>query len=214
MRLFAVALILLGCATTPVPEPKGGPRGLRASEHLDAAHDHDAAARERETWPDTRPAAPGDLRPVGIPWYRSWDTAGEHGRLADAHRAKAAEIHAMYDEACQGMPDSDSRISPLEIYGVGGWNTTTGVVMYLAPDAGPADRLLARMRCHRAAMMLAPSAMDDCPLDLPGIAVDARGEEGGITVLIVVRDPDLVPELQRRAAHDLEAAAQLRAKHH
>ena len=69
------------------------------------------------------------------------------------------------------------------------------------------------MKCHRAAMLLAPSNMEDCPLDLPDIAVDARGDAGGITVSIVVRNPDLVPELQRRAAHDLEAAAQLRSKH-
>jgi hypothetical protein len=213
MRLIAIATLLISCATTPHPEPKGGPRGLRASEHLDAAHAHDAMARERETWPDTRPAAPGDLRPVAMPWYRSWDTAGEHDRLAAVHRAKAAEIHAEYDEACRDLPASDAQISPLEVYGLGGWNTITGVILYLAPEAGPADRLLARMKCHRAAMMQAPSSMEDCPLDLPGIAVDARGEEGGITVSIVIRDPDLVAELQRRAAHDLEGAAQLRAKH-
>ncbi|HEX7840300.1 MAG TPA: hypothetical protein VF469_22635 [Kofleriaceae bacterium] len=213
MRFFAIATLLVGCATTPHPEPKGGPRGLRASEHLESARAHDAMARERETWPDTRPAAPGDLRPVAMPWYRSWDTAGEHDRLADVHRAKAAEIHAAYDEACRDLPANEAQISPLEAYGVGGWNTTTGVILYLAPEAGTADQLLARMKCHRAAMMLAPSSMEDCPLDLPGIAVDARGEEGGITVSIVVRDPNLVTELQRRAAHDLETAAQLRGKH-
>jgi len=219
MRQFAVASLLcgfiglIGCATTPPPEPRGGPRGLRASQHLDVAHQHDASARERETWPDTRPAAPGDLRPVAIPWYRSWDTAGEHERLADTHRAKAAEIHTQYDEACRDIAANEARVSPLEAYGIGGWNTTTGVIMYLSPDAGPPDQLIARMKCHRAAMMLAAPGMEDCPLDLPGIALDARGEEGGITVSIVVRNPDLVAELQRRAAHDLEAAAQLRSKH-
>ena len=214
MRQFAViASVLIGCATAPRPEPKGGPRGLRASEHLDAARAHDALARERETWPDTRPAAPGDLRPVALPWYRSWDTAGEHDRLAEIHRAKAAEIHARFDEACRDLPASDAQVSPLAAYGIGGWNTTTGVIVYLSPDAGPPDRLLARMRCHRAAMLLAPAGMEDCPLDLPEIALDARGDEGGITVSIVVRDPELVPELQRRAAHDLEVAGQLRSRH-
>jgi hypothetical protein len=187
-------------------------RPARASEHLDAAHAHDQMARERETWPETRPAAPGDLRPVSLPWYRSWDTAGEHGRLADVHRAQAAEIHAQYDEACRDLPASDARLSPLQVHGIGGWNTTTGVILYLSPDAGPPDQLIARMKCHRAAMMLAPSTMEDCPLDLPGIALDARGDDGGITVSVVVRNPDLVLELQRRAAHELEAAAQLHAK--
>jgi hypothetical protein len=213
MRLFVLAILLIGCATPPHPEPKGGPRGLRASEHLDAAAQHDAMARERETWPDTRPAAPGDLRPVSMPWYRSWDTAGEHERIAGIHRAEAAEIHAQFDEACRDMPETDIRISPLEVYGIGGWNTTTGVIVYLSPDAGPPDRLIARIKCHRAAMRVAPSNMEDCPLDLPDIALDARGDAGGITVSIVVRNLDLVSELQRRAAHDLEAAAQLRLKH-
>jgi hypothetical protein len=213
MRLFALATLLIGCATAPRPEPRGGPRGLRASEHLDAASQHDAMARERETWPDTRPGGPGDLRPVPMPWYRSWDTAGDHDRSAAIHRAQAAEIHAQYDEACRDTPASDAQSSPLQVYGVGGWNTTTGVIVYLSPDAGPPDRLIARMKCHRAAMLLAASNMEDCPLDLPDIAIDARGDEGGITVSIVVRNPDLVPELQRRAAHDLEAAAQLRSRH-
>jgi hypothetical protein len=219
MRMFVIASLLIGsiglvgCATAPRPEPKGGPRGLHANEHLDVARDHDAMARERQTWPDTRPGAPGDLRQVSIPWYRPWDTAGEHERLAETHRAKAAEIHAQYDEACRDISATEAQISPLEAYGIGGWNTTTGVIMYLSPDAGAPDQLIARMKCHRAAMMLAPSAMEDCPLDLPGIALDARGEEGGITVSIVIRDPELVAELQRRAAHDLEAAAQLRSKH-
>ncbi|HEU4726387.1 MAG TPA: hypothetical protein VFT22_00795 [Kofleriaceae bacterium] len=222
MRSFAIAPVLLGllgpacvlgCATNPPPEPRGGPRGLRASEHLDVARQHDASARERETWPDTRSLGPGDERhPVAMPWYRSWDTGAEHERLARTHRAQAAEIQAEYDELCGNLPASEASVSPLAAYSIGGWNTTTGVILYLAPDAGPPDRLLARMRCHRAAMMLAPSGMEDCPLDLPDIALDARGDANGITVSIVIRDPNLVPELQRRAAHDLEAAAQLRAK--
>jgi len=54
--------------------------------------------------------------------------------------------------------------------------------------------------------------MDDCPLDLPDIMLDARGDREGITVSIAVRDPKLVPELQRRTAHDLEAAAHLHTK--
>jgi len=213
MRMFALGLLLIGCATTPRPEPKGGPRGLRASEHLDAAAQHDAMARERETWPDTRPAAPGDLRPVAMPWFRSWDTAGEHSRLAEIHRAQAAEIEVQFDEACRDLPAGDAQVSPLQVYSVGGWNTTTGVILYLSPDAGPPDRLLARMKCHRAAMRVAPSSMEDCPLDLPDIAVDARGDDHTITVSIVARNPELVGELQRRAAHDVEAAAQLRSKH-
>jgi len=220
MRLFASLLIgligptgLFGCATTPTPEPKGGPRGLRANEHLDAARQHDAIARERQTWPETHVMVPGDLeQPIAMPWYRSWDTSTEHERIAETHRAKAGEIYAAYEEACGAAPGSETTISPLESYGVSGWNTATGVIVYLAPDAGPPDLLLAKLKCHRAAMMLAPGGMDDCPLDLPDIMLDARGDSEGITVSIAVRDPKLVPELQRRTAHDLEAAAHLHTK--
>jgi len=95
MRPFASFLIgsisVIGCATTPPPEPKGGPRGLRASEHLDAARQHDAIARERQAWPEPHAMVPGDpQQPVVMPWFRSWDTSAEHERLAETHRAKAA----------------------------------------------------------------------------------------------------------------------------
>jgi hypothetical protein len=215
MRWLAIAPILFGCAAVPTPEPKGGPRGLRASEHMEAAQRHDASARERETWPDVRTGPAGEMREaMPMPWYRSWDTAGEHERIAAAHRAKAAELQAAFDEACGATPGRETTRSPLETFGIGGWNTATGVIVYLSPEAGAPDQLMAKLKCHRAAMMLAPSGMEDCPLDLPDIALDARGDASGITVSIVVRDPKLVPELQRRAAHDLEAAAQLRAKAH
>jgi hypothetical protein len=101
-------------------------------------------------------------------------------------------------------------MSPLQRYGVGGSNSATGVVLYLSPAAGPADHLLADIKCHRAWMMLGPSAMDDCPLDLPGIVIDARGDVDGITVSIAIRDTKLIEELQRRAARDLETAAAMR----
>ena len=120
-----------------------------------------------------------------------------------------------YSEACGDRPLNQVAISPLTRYGLGGWNTSTGVILYLSADAGPADRLLADLRCHRAWMMLTESGMDDCPLDLPGIALDAHGEGENalITVAITVADPQLVEELHRRAAHEMEAGARLRAAH-
>jgi hypothetical protein len=84
------------------------------------------------------------------------------------------------------------------------------VIIALGPEAGPPDRLVADMRCHRAWMMLGRTEMDDCPLDLDGIRLDARGDDKGISVEITIRDRSLIPELQRRAAHDLEAGAKLR----
>ena len=169
---------------------------------MDAARQHDEAAHNARKWPD----AYGDRAAYNIPWTRSWDSASEEERMATIHRTKAAQLEADYQEACGDRTIDQVSVSPLERYGIGGWNTTTGVILYLSPEAGDPDQLIADMKCHRAWMMLAPAGMEDCPLDLPGIQVDARGDTGGISVSIVVRDPKLVDELHRRAAHELEAA--------
>lgn len=181
---------------------------MRATEHFEEARRQEELSKQQSMWPDTRSAGPTDP-PVGV-WYRSWDTA-DHDRLAAVHRSAAQAQNAEFDEACAGLIGEEITMSPLQRFGVGGWNTATGVIVYLSPNAGKPDRLLALMRCHRAWMMLGPTDMEDCPLDLPGLAIDARGDANGVTVSIVVRDPKLVPELQRRAAKDLEMAASRRA---
>jgi hypothetical protein len=86
-------------------------------------------------------------------------------------------------------------------------NLEDGVRVFLHPDAGQPEALLRALRCHRAWMMLGDRGMEDCPLDLAGIHVVAQGDPTGISVDITVHDPNLVPELQRRAAKDLEMAA-------
>jgi len=206
MRSTIFALLLAACATTPTPAPRGGPRGLRASEHLEVARPQDEMARNRAAMPPSFDQR--DDR--GAVWVRSWDPSTEHHRIAAVHRSEAEALHADFEHACGSRPIDHISMSPLQRYGTGGWPTSTGVIVYLSASAGSADKLLADLQCHRAWMMLAPSGMDDCPLDLPGIALDARGDGNGVTVSIVVRDPDLVEELHRRAAHDLEAAARLR----
>ena len=211
MRIVPTTVLLAACATTTTNTPstlKGGPRGLRASEHLEAAHQQDQAARERESMPDTTMVGilPPGGQPFAMPWYRSWDTAAEHEHLAAIHRSKAAELDAAYEEACGDQPAAEVAVSPLVRYGVGGWETSTSVIIYLSSDAGAPDALLAAMKCHRAWMMLAPADMDSCPLDLPGLVVDARGGAEGITVSLGVNDPALLPELKRRVAAELEAS--------
>ncbi|MBX3160948.1 MAG: hypothetical protein KF773_33615 [Deltaproteobacteria bacterium] len=204
MRILVV-VALAACAGAPRPAAKGGPRGLHADEHLDVAARHADLARRQTTWPDTRSAGAGT---VAVPWVRSWDPAADHARLAAIHRGKAAELQAAYDEACGARPVEEVAVSPLHRHGLGGWNTSTGAIVYLSAAAGAADRLIADLRCHRAWMMLSSkSGMDDCPLDLPGIKVDARGDTGGITLAIAVDDPKLVEELHRRIAHELEQKA-------
>ena len=208
MRFAALTVLLAACATaTPIATPKGGPRGLRASDHLELANQDDARAHDRTTWP-AAPVVGYEARdqPVGMPWYRSWDTAAEHDRMAMIHRGKAAELEAAYQEACGDKPSEVVAISPLVRYGVDGWPTQSGAIIYLSPTAGTPDSLLAALKCHRAFMMLAPADMEACPLDLPGLEVDVRGDAEGITVALSVKDPALISELQHRVAHELEAA--------
>lgn len=205
MRATSAILLLTACASTSPHPPTGGPRGLRATDHLDVAHQHDAAARDASTWPASTAMTPGaPMSPAVMPWYRTWDTAADHERIAAAHRSKAAALQAAYEEACGARPLDEVSVSPIARFGAGGWNTASGAIVYLSPQAGTPEQLLADLKCHRAWMMLAPAGMDDCPLDLPGLVLDARGDASGVTLSLTVRDASLVGELQRRAAHDLE----------
>jgi hypothetical protein len=207
------ALALAACSTTTPPprQPSPGSRGLRADQHLDAAQAHERRAQELARWPETRPGGAGafDDPRAGL-WYRRIDTAEEQARAAAGHRGAAADLHTEYDAACGEAPAEQVSLSPLQRHGVGGTNVPGGVVVFLRPDAGRPDALLQQIRCHRAWMMLGESGMEDCPLDLAGIRVVAHGDPAGISVEITVDDPKLVPELQRRAARDLEAAVRRR----
>jgi hypothetical protein len=176
---------------------------------MDEARRQEQIERERARYPDTRSAGPTDA-PVGV-WYRAWDTT-EHGRIAAIHRSRAQEMYAEFDELCAGLSAEEIQVSPLQRYGVGGWNTATGSIVYLSPKAGSPDRMLLQMKCHRAWMMLGRSDMEDCPLDLPGLILDARGDASGVTVALSVKDTKLVPELQRRTQKELEMASTLSSR--
>lgn len=207
-RLLTLGL-LTACAQ-PAPIRPTGPRGMHADEHLAEARRQDELDREHARFPDTRSAGPTDP-PVGV-WVRSWDTT-EHGRLAAIHRGQADAIYAEYEEVCATLGADEVKVSPLQRYGIGGWNTASGSIVYLSPDAGTPDRMLLQMKCHRAWMMLSKvEGMEDCPLDLPGLTLDARGDASGITVSLSVKDRTLVPELQRRTQKDLEMAATRHAR--
>jgi hypothetical protein len=201
-RLLVLGL-LAACGGSSLEEAPG-PRGLRADQHVAAAHREDDRAEALMHWPDTQLGPAGTIA-MGT-WSGSWDTAAEHRTLAEYHRDAAAQLEAEYEAACGDTPAAVASVSPLQRYGIGGSAVPGGTLLLLAPDAGPPDRLLAAMRCHRAWMMLGRSDMDDCPLDLPGLQVDARGDANRIELTITVPDPKLVDELRRRAAHDLEAA--------
>lgn len=109
-------LLVAACAAPTTTMPRGGPRGLRASEHLDVARQHDQLGRETVAWPETTSRSP-DTR--GMPWIRSWDAGAEHERAATAHRSEAAALQAEYDEACGSRAPDDIANSPLVRYGIG-----------------------------------------------------------------------------------------------
>jgi hypothetical protein len=210
-------VLLAACASAPPPHPQpAGSRGLHANEHLEAAHQHDELARQATAFPEQRTddgTGRVDQLLIGSPWRRTWDVEADHERLAAIHRSAAGQIQAEYEEACGQRSLAEVSVSPLQRYGIGGQPTADGVSLFLSPEAGPPDRLLADMRCHRAWMMLAPGDMETCPLDLAGIKVDATGDGNGITVNITIHDRALVPELQRRAAHELEMSGKQHAAH-
>lgn len=212
-RTLAICL-LAACGGTTLEE-RPGPRGLRADQHLAVASREDQRSDELSHWPDTRSVdnglQPADQLATGGVWSGRWDTAAEHQRRAAYHRSAAAQLQADYDQLCDGVPPAVASVSPLQRHGIGGSPVDGGTLVLLSGDAGPPDKLLSEMRCHRAWMMLERADMDDCPLDLPGLRIDARGDDRGVQLTMTVADPRLVPELRRRAAHDLEAAASLRS---
>ncbi|HEY5945808.1 MAG TPA: hypothetical protein VIV40_09965 [Kofleriaceae bacterium] len=204
-------LLLAACGGAARPAPQSpGSRGPHASEHLTAAREHDEAARERAMWPDTRTSdgtGRVDQMLIGSSWHRTWDTAADQERAAAVHRSEAQAIYTEYQEACGDRATKDVSVSPIVKYGVGGNPTKDGVVLYLSSEAGPPERLMADLKCHRAWMRIAPANMEICPLDLAGLQVDAKGSPDGITLTLTVSDPKLIPELQRRAAADLEVGS-------
>lgn len=207
MRVFSL-LLIAACASssTPIRGAAPGSRGPRADAHLQAARDHEARAAELARWPEMQRDAAGFDQPAGGLWYRTWDSSAEERRSAEHHRSEAARLHDEYETACANVPTSDIEVSPLRRYGLGAFPSKAGVVVMLSTQAGPPNRLLSALRCHRAWMMLGEAGMEDCPLDLAGISVEAYGDETGISVEIKARDPRLVPELQRRTAKDLEGS--------
>ena len=200
-------VLLAACASAPPPKSDPTSRGLHADEHLAEARDHQRRADELARFPEMRRNDVGrfDDPNTGL-WYRAFDQTTDQQRLAETHRSEAAQIQATFDKACENVQPDHIRLSPLQRYGIGGMNTNDGVVVFLPVEAGPPDRLLAELECHRAWMMLSPANMESCPLDLPGLRVQARGDKTGISIELRVTSPQLVPELQRRTARDLEVS--------
>lgn len=126
---------------------------------------------------EREPAPPG----INDVWIRVWDPA--------------VEGEPAFHQACGRKPQS-----VLERYLLGSELTAMQIVVELSPAAGPPERLLGELACHRAWMLQDPAAAnDDCPLELPGLLVEIEGDADKIIVKLGVRDETLVDELHRRA---------------
>lgn len=204
MRTSLSVFLLIAACTTPSPRHDPTSRGPRASDHLVMADDHSTRSTELGRWPDRKETQAPDGQLAAGNWSRSFNTTELEARRAQVHRGEAAALHAEYDEACKDRSSADIAMSPLRRYGKGGTPTHDGARVFLSSYPGRPDALMAEIRCHRAWMRLGHAAMDSCPLDLPGLNVHAHGDEGGVTVEISIKDPALVPELQRRTMLDLE----------
>jgi hypothetical protein len=203
-RLVLPLVVVTACGASSTQET-AGPRGPRASDHIAIADLETQRGDEIARWPDKRPGLETGPELSTGPWFGTWDTETEHRRIAQFHRGEAAQLEAAYEEACGDASTETVSVSPLQRYGIGANSAAGGTMVLLSPDAGPPEKLLAAMRCHRAWMMLGRSAMDDCPLDLPGVHVAARGDAAGIELTITIDNQALIPELRRRAAHEVEA---------
>jgi hypothetical protein len=206
-----ILLVLVAACGANAPEPAEGPRAIRTKEHLEEARKHDEIARQRSTFPVRTETEPGDpttpLAPP-VPWTRNWDLDNEHERIARAHRGEAAALEASYQEAC-GTRDMKKVVgSPITRHRIGGWDTENGVVVLLSTHAGSPETLLADLRCHRAYLLASTAVDQDSPLGLPGLQIDARGDQDGITLTLTVRDSKLLPELRRRIAIQVEETKQ------
>ena len=211
MRIITLAIALTACGAQRSAQPRKPAepsRGLRASEHLAAADSQQAAVVRSSTFPDMR----GDGINTGMqlmqPWYRSSGTGADHAEKVQYHRAAASALLADYTAACGAIPSSEAAVSPIARFGIGGWPTQSGAIVYLSADAGAPDDVMAAMVCHRAWMMLSPANKLEGPLDLAGLSFDARGDANGITISLTIRDLKLLSQLQERVEHDLEQAAQ------
>ncbi len=129
-------------------------------------------------------------------WHRSWEADAERVRLEKI--ADASALEAEHAEACGPVAPYRVTGSPLLRHRVTSWETPTGVVIQLSPQAGSPDLLFRDLRCHLVSIVMAPFGVDDSPFDVPGLRIDARGDASGITLVVTTDDRGRVAELQRR----------------
>lgn len=206
-----LSFLLAIVAACAAPSAHGTrPGDMTATEHL-------AQAREASLQAATPYGAyPYTLGGHGVhgrgshwsPWYYYWDPRAEYVALADAHRTAADELRVRYESACALVPRGAEAVSPLAAYATASETMDRGVVILLAPEAGPPEAVLARLRCRRAWLALEPrpDAADE-PLLLDGAIAVAHANDAGTVVMLTVMDRAAVAELRRRAFATIQSGS-------
>jgi len=169
---------------------------MTAREHREAAEVHDQIARLA---PFVR------RRDSGRWWSYYWDSGTEHLAERDEHLDAAETLEARHREACAGLPLAAESTSPIERHAIGVTAIEGGVIVELTPEAGPADLVLAAIRCHWSWLQLEPrlGTADDL-VAIEGLAFEAVLRDETLEVTVTVEDPAAVAELQRRAARGVQ----------
>lgn len=195
MRTLLV--FLTACGTT-MPEVAPGPRSIRTADHVEEARKHDEIARSRTAWPVT----PTTTAPA-TSFTLTWDPDAEK---PSSSLGESAANEQAFQQAC-GKREVEKPIgSPLIRHRVGGWKTEQGVVVVLGAVAGPRQTLLSDLRCYRSWLMAGAGVEKDSPLALPGLVVEANGDQDGITLTLTVKHSALIHELQRRVQRHVDEA--------
>lgn len=213
MRILASSLvvILLGaCGATPGTRPDD----MTAVEHRAEARRHDRQGRAApyyrgSYWGGGYWGHGGPSYVYGhYPWGYYWDSGSAHYGVAQEHEDAAAIVEKRYRDACGLVDPKAAPVSPFARLAKQITPIDNGVVLRLALEAGPPDVLLAEIQCHSAWLRLAPrteAARDICALK--GLEYMVRAEPDAIAVTITSRDPQLLPELRRRAELLLQPGA-------
>lgn len=186
--------LVAACASTPAPGTR--PHDMTVDEHMKLAARHGAEA--------SAVAGTGTGTASGsswYPWYYYWDPAAGHEELARAHARAGVELELEVRKACAGISDRDTT-SPLadatRVERIERW-----VVFHLSNDAGPPDRVLARLRCERTRMMqMGASDRDRDPTCLPGVVWTAHAGSAGVELMATAPDAAGAVELVRRATRE------------
>ena len=197
-----VVLALAGSVAACTASRAAGtrPNDMTATEHLEQARAASLRAASARPGPyGVGPHHASRYWSHWYPWYYYWDPAAEYAALAQAHQAAAQELRVRFESACALVPRGLEATSTLVLYTTDLESVESGLIVHLAPEAGPPEMVLAGLRCHRAWLMLEPrDGAGDEPLLLDDILIVAHAGRTGTDVIFTVTRRGLVAELRRR----------------